>query len=142
MNNKGISLMSLIITIIVIIIIASISMLNSNKHLEEANRAKFEVDLKTVVETLEIYNQRAEIRGIPTYDKNELLWDGTSERAQNTAKIADKTNEDTIKFIMDGNDIPKSLIGIVTIKDGKFKVKEEYKPQYDWAVEMYSYMGE
>lgn len=142
MNNKGVSLMSLIITIIIIIILAAISMLNSNKSLEEANKAKFEVDLKSVVELLNIYNERAVIRGVSNYDKDDLTWDGSSERAENTARIEDKTKEDTIKYIFDGNNVPDSLKGLITIEAGKIRVDETRKPQYDWAVEMYSYMGE
>ena len=142
MNNKGISLLSLSVTIIVIIIIAAISIRMSSKNLEEANQAKFEVALKTVVETLEAYNQRAEIRGIKGYNRNLLAWDGVSERAENTARIEDKTKEDTIRFIMSGYDIPESLEGIMYIESGKVKIDEDKKPQYDWAVDMYSYMAE
>lgn len=140
MNNKGISLISLVITIIVIIIIAAISLLTSYKHVEEANKAKFEVELRNVVELLEIYNQRAEIRGVSSYNKNELYWDGSSVRAQNTARIENRAREDTISYIFDGNGVPDFLDGIITIENGMIKVAEDKKPQYEWAVEMYGDM--
>lgn len=144
MNRKGISLISLVITIVVIIIIATITVTVSTKPVDESIEAKFKNDLNSVVTALEIYNQRAEIRGVATYESDELTWDGNSERAENTAKIEDKTHtkEDTIKYILDGNSVPNSLRGIMTIEDGKIRISKDAKPQVDWATEIYGYMGE
>ncbi len=141
MKNAGISLMSLVITIILIIIIASISLVASNKSLDEATKVKFQNDLKEVVTALEVYHQRAYIRGVSTYDSKELKWDGMSESAENTARIEDSTQEDTIQYILEGN-VPESLKGIITFENGKVKVDQNRKPEIEWATELYSYMGE
>ncbi|MBO5141882.1 MAG: hypothetical protein J6C46_02585 [Clostridia bacterium] len=140
MNNKGVSLVSLVITIVVIIILAAVSILNSTKSLEEANKVKFQNDLKTVVEALNVYNERSVIRGIPSYDKEKLEWDGESEKAENTAKIKDTNHveEDSIRDIFDGNDVPNSLKGLIKIEYGKIKVDSSRHPEYEWAKEMYS----
>lgn len=141
MDNKGVSLVALVVTIIVIIIIASISMMSSMKTIDEATKVKFENDLKETVTALEVYNQRANIRGIVAYNSKNLTWDGISESAENTAQIEEKGREDTIKEILEG-DVPNTLKGIITIENGRIKVDKNQKPQIDWAIEMYSYMGE
>lgn len=139
MNQKGVSIMSLIITIIVIIIIASISMISSTKSIDQATEVKFKNDLKEVVTALEVYHQQANLHGIPSYDSEELTWDGVSERAENTAKIEDSTNEDRIRYIFT-DEVPKTLVGKITIEDGRIKVEKNYKTEYEWAIEQYSYM--
>ena len=141
-NNKGVSIITLVITIIIIIIIAGVTMLRSTKNLEEANKVKFQNDLKSFVELIDAYNVRAEIRGIATYDSDDLAWDGISEKAENTARIKNNSDEDSIRDILDGNQIPETLKGIVTIENGKVKISEDAYPKYDWAVEMYSEIGE
>lgn len=144
MNNKGVSIISLIITIIVIIILAAITISSNTESLEEANKVKFQNDLKSVVEALDIYHQRAEIRGVATYEANDLTWDGFSEKAENTAKIRDSNHveEDSIRDIFDGNSIPKTLEGYIVIEDGKVKFDKNKKPEIEWATEIYSYMAE
>jgi len=139
MNQKGISMVALIITIIVIIIIAGISMVSSTKSIDQASEVKFKNDLTEVVTALEVYNQQAYLHGIPTYDNDDLTWDGTSERAENTAKIEDGTNEDRVEFIFT-DVIPETLKGVMTIEDGKIKIDKNDKYKYEWAVEKYSYM--
>ena len=139
MNNRGITITSLIITVIVMIIIAAVTIMNSTSSLEEANKVKFQNDLKSVVDALDVYNERAMIRGVANYDRENLNWNGISEKAENTAKIKDPSHieEDSIRDILDGNNLPKTLEGIITIKNGEVKVNEKIKPQYDWAVELY-----
>lgn len=141
-KNKGVSIITLVITIIIIIIIAGVTMLRSTKSLEEANKVKFQNDLKSFVELIDAYNVRAEIRGIATYDSDELTWDGTSEKAENTARIKNKAEEDSIRDILDGNQIPETLKGIVSIENGKVKISEDAGQKYEWAVEKYSEIGE
>lgn len=144
MNNKGISMVSLVITIIVIILLAAIS-INSGmgKHLDEANKAKFQNELKNAVTAVEIYHNRAAIHGISSYESDELSWDGVSEKAENTAKMEDENHieEDSINYIFEKN-ITDLLKGIITIENGKVKVDKTKKPQIDWAVELYKYMEE
>ena len=139
MNQKGISIMSLVITIIVILIIASISMISSTKSIDQATEVKFKNDLKEVVTALEVYHQQANLHGVPSYNSDELKWDGVSERAENTAKIEDSTNEDRIRYIFT-DEVPKTLVGKITIEDGRIKVEKSYKTEYEWATEQYSYM--
>lgn len=144
MNNKGISIISLIITIILIVVLAGIAISGNTQSLEEANKAKFQNDLKAVVEAVDVYNERAMIRGIASYDADDLTWDGVSEKAENTAKIKDSNHEeeDSIRDILDGNDVPKSLKGYITIEDGRVMFDKTKKPEIEWATEIYSYMGE
>lgn len=144
MNNKGVSLVSLAITIIVIVLLAAITITSSSKPIDDSTKAKFKTELQSVVTALEIYHERAIIRGVSSYEKDNLTWDGTSERAENTAKMEDKNHneEDYIKYILDGNDVPKTLQGIMKIENGKVKIDKNAKPQIDWAIEMYPYMGE
>lgn len=139
MNQKGISLVALAITIIVIILIATITMVSSTKSVDQATEVKFKNELTEVVTALEVYHQQANIYGIPSYDRDDLTWDGTSERAENTAMIEDKVNEDKIKFILTA-DVPESLKGKMTIENGKVKIDKSYAYEYEWAVEKYSYM--
>lgn len=138
-NQKGVSLVALVITIIVIIIIASITMLSGNDSISRANETKFKNDLKEVVNALDIYNQQAYLYGDASYDSSDLTWNGESERAENTAKIEDHVNEDRIRFIFT-DEVPSTLQGKMTIEDGKIKVNKSYKSEYQWATEMYSYM--
>lgn len=140
--NKGISMIALIITMVVIVIIAGVTMIKSVKNLEEANKVKFQNDLKSFVELIDAYNVRAEIRGIATYDSDDLAWDGVSEKAENTARIKNKAEEDSIRDILDGNPIPETINGIVSIENGKVKISEDAGKKYDWAVEKYREIGE
>ena len=140
MNNKGVSLISLAITIIVIIILAAISIMSSTKSIEQANKVKFQDELKSVVEALETYKQRAYIYGVPDYDSNEMTWDGKSEKAENTAKIEDGVNEDTVRFIFNTNQLPNSVKDVITIESGLIKVDNKNNQKYEWATEMYGYM--
>ena len=139
MNQKGISLMALAITIIVIILLAAITMVSSTKSVDQANEVKFKNDLTEVVTALDVYNQQANIHGIPSYDSDDLIWDGTSERAENTAKMEDSINEDRIRYIFT-RDIPESLRGKMTIENGKIRIDKSYSIEYEWAVEKYSFM--
>ena len=141
-RNKGISMIALIITMVVIVIIAGVTMIKSVKNLEEANKVKFQNDLKSFVELIDAYNVRAEMRGIATYDSDDLTWDGVSEKAENTARIKNKSEEDSIRDILDGNPIPETLEGIVSIENGKVRISEEAGKKYDWAVEKYREIGE
>ena len=144
MNNKGISLMSMVITIIVIIILAGIDiMAGGEESLEEANKVRFQNDLKSVVTALQVYEQRSEMYAEKGYDYDLLSWDGISERAENTAKIEKKGSdeEDTIRYILSGN-VPKTLNEIIKIKEGKIVVDSTRKPEIEWARELYSDIGD
>ena len=138
-NQKGVSLVALAITIIVIIIIASITMLAGNDSISRAHETKFKNDLKEVINALDVYNQQAYLYGDISYDSSDLTWNGETERAENTAKIEDHVNEDRVRFIFT-DEIPKTLQGKMTIEDGKVKISKAYQKEYQWAIEMYSYM--
>ena len=143
MNQKGVSLLSLVITIIVIILLAAIT-INSgiSKQIDEANKAKFQNDLKNLVTAVEVYHNRADIHGISSYDRDELKWNGKSERAEKTAKMEDKTQveEDSIKYIF-GGELPKTLLDIVKIESGEVVVDRSKNPQIEWAAELYPEMN-
>jgi len=140
MNNKGVSLMSMVITIIVIIILAGIVIMSGGEDsVQEANKVRFQNDLKSVVTALQVYEQRSEMYADKGYDYDLLAWDGSSERAENTAMIEKKGSgeEDTIRYILSGS-VPKTLNGIIKIKDGKIVVDSTRKPETEWARELYS----
>lgn len=140
MNNKGISLMSMVITIIVIIILAGIVIMPTGEDsLQEANKVRFQNDLKGLVTALQVYEQETEMYGDKNYDFDTLVWDGSSEKAENTAMIEKKGSgeEDSIRYIFNGN-VPKTLKGLITIKNGKIVLDGKRKPEVEWAKELYS----
>lgn len=140
-KQNGVSLISLAITIIVIILLASITLVASNGSIDKAVKVKFQTELKGVVEALDVYNERAYLSGTSDYDSRDLTWDGTSERAVNTAKMEDPMQEDRIRYIL-SDEVPETLDGKMTIENGKVKIVEEYKTEREWASELYSYMGD
>ena len=142
MNQKGISMMSLIITIIIMIILAGITVSLSGNSATEANEGKFKNDLKNVVTAVESYHTRADAFGVSSYKRNNLAWDGVSEKAENTAKMEDKSQaeEDSIRFILSG-EIPNSLDGIMKIEAGEVVIDESQKTQIEWARELYHDIG-
>ena len=64
-NNKGITLMALIITIIVMLILAAItiSMISSGGIIGRANEAKFKTKMQKISEELFMYNAGLEMEG-------------------------------------------------------------------------------
>lgn len=140
MKQKAVSLVALIVTMIVIIIIATIATINSMEPIDEGFEMQFKNNLKEVVNTLDVYQNRAVLYGESSYRSDDLYWDGQTTRAEHTAKITDGTQEDKIEDIFSG-EVPASLRGKIQIVDGKIRVLKEFPQEYQWATEMYQYMA-
>ena len=143
LNKKGVSLISVVITIIVIVIIASIAVNNGYENIVKAHKSAFMTDLESLILSLEKYNTRAVGYADPMtyYEEDFLQWDGESERAENTAKLEDGINEDTVRYIFDNN-ISENVKGKIKIINGKLYVDREYETEFQWATEQYKYMTE
>ena len=164
LNNKGVSLVALVITIIVIIIIAGISMLMGFQNVDKAQQAAFVTDLEGAVRDVQIYGERALQYGTVDFKIDNLQWDGKSDYLTKSGKVNYLTNdtlgkkinakhptdedkekinnapEDTALFLFNNN-IPNTLKGKIFIKNGKLYVDIGYKDEYNWAIEAYEYMS-
>lgn len=79
-NKRGISLISLVITIIVIIIIAGaiILTINTNNPLENAKKSKFQSDIRTFQEELALYHGKKSVETNGMYQADTLNADTES----------------------------------------------------------------
>ena len=117
-NSKGISLIALIVTIIVIIILSSILYFSADKSLTSSEEAKFETQLRKLLDSLKIYHEKAELESF-TYDRSKLSWDGGYVEPTNTGKVYDGTSEDTADFIL--GEIPEYFRDKISIEEGELK---------------------
>ena len=136
MNNKGVSLMSLAITIVVMVILAAILFNNSMKSIENGKKAAFVEDLLRAENYLRAYNTTAELKANNrTYYYKELQWDGFSDTATNTARIEDAKKEDTIKYILKDS-ITSNTAGKLEIISGDLFVKGDLLVENEWIDEL------
>ena len=139
-NNKGISIVTVVLTIIVLIILASIAISNSLVTVDNTAKAVFQEDFKNSVQSLKSYNIEAVLKQhVNDYDPDELQWDGESEYLENSARIEDENREDTITFLLKDH-YTKNLKGRIYIKDGELMVKDIYPDEKEWAGELYKYI--
>ena len=135
-NNKGITLISITITIIVIIILTAIIILSSMESIDKAKKTVFQNDFADAVQSVNMYNIEATIKtNNPAYNPNELNWNGQTERAENTARIEDPNQEDTIDFILKEH-YTQDLKGKICIVGGRVFVKAQYNKQMQWVTEL------
>ena len=135
-NNKGVSIIALIITIIVFIILASIIIANSTETIDKSAKAVFQGDFKNAIFALQSYNTEAVLRANnPNYVEWDLQWDGDSEYAENSARIQDPTQDDTINYILKDH-LTKDLRGKIHIVDGKLFVRPGYTTEAEWAKDL------
>jgi hypothetical protein len=164
LNNKGVSLISLTITIIVLIIIAGIAISMGFGNVDKGQKAAFVTDLEMAVTSTTIYSERALQYGIKGYKISELTWDGKSDFLENSGKVnfftnnvegrkidpqhpteeqqllIDAAQEDTVIFLFN-TDVPNTLKNKIYIKEGRLYVSKEYPDEYAWAIEAYEYMS-
>jgi Tfp pilus assembly protein PilE len=142
MNNKGVSLVALVITIIVIIIIAGISLRTGIDNVTQSQKSAFLADLEMLNTNLQKYNIRAvqynNLEG--EYYEEDLQWDGKSPTATNSAQMEKAGFEDTPNYIFGGT-ITDNVKGKIIIKDGRLFVDPNYKTELEWASEHYRYMA-
>ncbi len=163
LNNKGVSMLVLGITIIVIVILASIAISTGFTNVDKAQQAVFLSELEMANDALNVYNERAILYGKRDYNKNRLYWDGMSEFLSNSAKTDYLTNdsngqkinpkylnsdewtqlenapEDKAIFLFNG-EIPNSLKEKIYIYDGILGVYSIYQEEYALATEKYEFM--
>ena len=157
LNNKGVSLISLIITMIVIIILATISVVASRDSVENAKKLAFLTGLTELQRGLDSYNQRAFYRGVATYDSEDLFWSGNlNDSPRNTAKIKvevdknsneldEKKDEEDTLYTIFGKDIPNDVKDKIYIYEGNifiFYGEKETEHEYKWIMDNpnFSYM--
>lgn len=140
-NQKGVSLIVLIVTIAVMIIIATITIRGNNNALNYTSESVYKAELRGLEERLRIYHEDAELE-LFEYRKNKLQWDGVAARATNTGKVEDaqagieeeSRREDTAQFIF--KEIPGIFKGKLYIEDGNLGVLNPYENQKKWLKDM------
>ncbi len=164
LSNKGVSLITLAITIIVIVIIAGIALSSGFVNVDKAQQVVFLTDLESAVDSLRIYNERGALYGKRDFNKNLLRWDGKEDSLTNSAKLdylendfeGKKVNpkypnedekakilnapEDTPAYVFNGQ-VPNTLKGKIYIQNGVLYVYEQYQEEYSWATQKYEYMS-
>ena len=164
LNNKGVSLIALTITIIVIIIIAGIAMSSGFQNVDKSQQAAFVTDLQEAVTSVTVYGERALQYGKNDFKISNLTWDGKSDYLTNSGKVDYLTNdyigrtidrfhpneeekelidnapEDRVNYVFNIA-LPNTIKGKIYIKEGKLYVDKKYKDEYAWAIEAYEYMS-
>lgn len=141
MNNKGVSMVALVITIIVIVIIATVATRSGSETVQHAEKATIQADFQTARTLFETYNNEALVKGDRRYDPDKFCWDGKSDKAENTAKMENGVDEDTIWFVFKDK-FPHSLRGRIYIENGEFFVFPELLTEKEWIEEVYDRKSE
>lgn len=131
--QNGISLVALIVTIIVVIILASISLNVNYDSFTMLDKTKYVSQIRGLEERLRIYHEDATLDA-DLYVKDNLSWDGVSERAENTGKLEDGVNEDTPKFIF--KEIPSYFKEKICIKKGELVISQYTDEELEWLQEL------
>ncbi len=131
--QNGISLVALIVTIIVVIILASISLNVNFDSFTMLDKTKYVSQIRGLEERLRIYHEDATLDA-DLYVKDNLSWDGVSERVENTGKLEDGINEDTPKFIF--KEIPSYFEGKICIENGELVVFQYTDEELEWIQEL------
>ena len=140
-EKRGISLIVLVITIIVIIILAVAVILSiaNNNPIENANKAKFQSDLRTIQEELNLYNSSAYAKSQiekTEYISAQLSDLNSANKYTNKLKIKDGT------LYIDANNLSQkevewaNEIGIMEIEEDKWgNIKLTGFPRLETVVE-------
>ena len=103
-NKKGISLIVLVITIIVILAVAVILTIANNNPIKNANKARFQNDIKILQEQLNIYSSKNLI------DNNVYLFNANSSTEENGVNVYECIFGDIISNYKEKIDIINSKI--------------------------------
>ena len=132
-NNKGISLITLLVTVIVIIIIASISVYNGANVVRDARKKDAEDRLRTICSAifkddsfLNFNDDLAELTE-DDFDYMDLL------------KYYDTDYDVTVKKIESGDEDKKEIIYELTMKKKDSDTQYEYSANYTVSKEKYNY---
>ena len=142
MNNKGVSLVALIITMIVIILLAGIAWQAGFSNVGQAQKSAFMKDLENLTTSLEKYNTQAVLRNNINgeYYEENLQWDGKSERTTGSAQMEKSGEEDTPGYIFDDQQNSSYVKDKIKIINGRLYVDKKYATEFEWATEYYKYM--
>ena len=133
-NNKGITIVALVIMIIIMIILAGIVITRSMKTIDESQKAVFQSDFRDAVTALNTYTTNAVIRGNnKEFDIKYMQWTGDeNEEVYGSARIRTPDEEDTIFDILKDR-YTKTLRGKIEIINGILVVKDEFPTEKDWV---------
>ena len=118
-RNKGVSLITLMITIVVVIILAAVAILNIGKNNIDTNEALFKHNLKT-------YDEQVDIAVQTEFITNQDILDEIILGKENIEKYSKELSE-------------SKYIDWVFIKDGKLTIKRTHgftEEQIEWAREI------
>ena len=93
LNNKGVSMIALTVTLVIIIIIANITVFSGFQNVEKAEQAVFLAELESAVDAVRVYNERATEFGVKGYSSSKLGWDGKSVELTNSGKLKYLTDD-------------------------------------------------
>ena len=133
-NNKGISLITLLVTVIVIIIIASISVYNGANVVRDARKKDAEDRLRTICSAIfkddSFLNFNDDDLGELTEDDFDYM---------DLLKYYDTDYDVTVKKIESGDEDKKEIIYELTMKKKDSDTQYEYSANYTVSKEKYNY---
>ena len=133
-NNKGISLITLLVTVIVIIIIASISVYNGANVVRDARKKDAEDRLRTICSA--IFKDDSFLN-FNDDDLAELTEDDFDY--MDLLKYYDTDYDVTVKKIESGDEDKKEIIYELTMKKKDSDTQYEYSANYTVSKEKYNY---
>ena len=133
-NNKGISLITLLVTVIVIIIIASISVYNGANVVRDARKKDAEDRLRTICSA--IFKDDSFLN-FNDDDLAELTEDDFDY--MDLLKYYDTDYDVTVKKIQSGDEDKKEIIYELTMKKKDSDTQYEYSANYTVSKEKYNY---
>ena len=133
-TRKGISLITLIITIIVIIILAGIiiNSINKNNPIASANEAVFKSDVSNFENELSMYHTNNYSKSLGQYEEDKLQADNTKVEYTGVGQI--EIQSKTIKDIIIGID-SKNYENQFEIVNGKLAYKGTDATKQQWSLE-------
>lgn len=133
-NNKGISLITLLVTVIVIIIIASISVYNGANVVRDARKKDAEDRLRTICSAI---FKDGSFLNFNDDDLAELTEDDFDY--MDLLKYYDTDYDVTVKKIESGDEDKKEIIYELTMKKKDSDTQYEYSANYTVSKEKYNY---
>ena len=133
-TRKGISLITLIITIIVIIILAGIiiNSINKNNPIASANEAVFKSDVSNFENELSMYHTNNYSKSLGQYEEDKLQADNTKVEYTGIGQI--ETQSKTINDVITGID-SKKYENKFEIINGKLVYKGTSATEQQWSLD-------
>lgn len=131
-ENKGITLIALVVTIIVLLILSGtvISMITGNDGiLTQAQETKFKSELSSLKDEYMLFINNKKLEA-PTQFKEESVWASKNSLTYNTKTEENGNIEDILPSIS------KSLLDKIEIVKGKLLIKTQSEREIEWAEEI------